>query len=320
MNRLRQFKVEKGLWMRQIGTIADEQDASRFGAFLLTLGIDNSVEELGDQWAVWVENDDHLDRARAELEKFHASPVGAHYDEAIETAKVVQAEKERAEQRRRNNFIDVRTRMGQPRQWNAPLTLALIVISIVVGVLTHVWEDRRGADEPGAVNALRIAPVTIDGDYIRWDDLNAVRHGEVWRLVTPIFLHFGLLHILFNLVMLFSLGTAIETRRGTLFFASLVLVTAIASNLAEYYWGHHPNFGGMSGVDYALFGYLWIKGRIDPSFGVSLPQQTVVIMLAWLVACMVGVIPHVANAAHVVGLVAGVAFACVPYLFRRVRR
>ena len=73
--------------MRQIGTIADEADAERFGAYLATLGIDNTVEPSGDIWAVWVENDDQLERAGAELEKFLAAPENAHYADAVETAR-----------------------------------------------------------------------------------------------------------------------------------------------------------------------------------------------------------------------------------------
>ena len=305
--------------MRQIGTIAEEADATRFGSFLLTLGIDNSVEESTGGWAVWVENDDLLDRARAELEKFQASPTEAAYDQAVQAARLLELQRQKEEQRRRKNFIDVRTRIGQPRQWTAPLTFALILFTVVVGMASRVWETRPTAGEPPIVNVLRIAPVEVVGPYITWGGLRAVKHGQVWRLITPIFLHGGILHLVFNMFWLLDLGAMIETRRSTIYLAILVLVSAILSNLAQYWW-NGPYFGGMSGVVYALFGYVWIRGRIDPTAGIAISQQSATIMLMWLVACMIGFIPHVANAAHVGGIVVGILFAYVPHLYRTVRR
>ena len=67
-------------------------------------------------------------------------------------------------------------------------------------------------------------------------------------------------------------------------------------------------FGGMSGVVYALFGYVWMKGRYEPEQGMILHPSTVQTMLLWLVLCMTGFLGNIANAAHVVGLVAGILF------------
>jgi len=61
-----------------------------------------------------------------------------------------------------------------------------------------------------------------------------VRGGEVWRLVTPIFIHFSIFHILFNCMMAYQLGGAIEMNRGSTRLALLVLLTAVPSNLAQF--------------------------------------------------------------------------------------
>src|SRR5687767_5018001 len=70
--------------MRQIGSISSDHDAERFSDYLLTQGIGNMVEEGagGGAWAVWVENDDHLDRGRSELEQFRANPADPRYEAA----------------------------------------------------------------------------------------------------------------------------------------------------------------------------------------------------------------------------------------------
>ena len=124
--------------------------------------------------------------------------------------------------------------------------------------------------------------------------LNDILHGQVWRLVTPIFMHVNILHIFFNMWWLVDLGTLIEVRRGTLRLAVLVLISAIISNFGQYLWMERTDpgvphlFGGMSGVVYALFGYIWMKGLYQPEQGMILHPNTITIMLLWLVLCMTG--------------------------------
>jgi GlpG protein len=67
-------------------------------------------------------------------------------------------------------------------------------------------------------------------------------------------------------------------------------------------------FGGLSGVGYALFGYLWMKGMYEPEQGMILHPNTINTMLIWLVLCMTGLLGPIANAAHVVGLAVGIVF------------
>src|SRR5262249_53638668 len=80
--------------------------------------------------------------------------------------------------------------------------------------------------------------------WIRADDLSRIRHGEVWRLVSPIFLHFGFLHLLFCLYWLNDIGGMVEIRKGTLWLVGLVVLIAVPSNLAQYAVDG-ANFGGM---------------------------------------------------------------------------
>jgi GlpG protein len=308
--------------MRQIGTLDNEQDARRFGAYLLTQGVKNTVEEgnSGGAWSVWVEDDDLLDRGRSELAGFRGNAADPRYDAAVGHAEKLRRAAEKEEQRRRKQFVDVRTRWGQPSQFARPVTIALVALSIIVAVGTKL-----GFQETALTNALRIVPwIPVTEELGRWASLgDTLSHGQVWRIVTPIFIHFGPLHLIFNMFWLLDLGSMVETRRGSRFLLVFVLVTAVISNLAQYAMSSgHPNFGGMSGVVYGLFGYVWIKGRVEPHLGMGVSQQTVIIMLAWLVICMVpGVLPvNVANTAHVVGLLAGVASAYAPYAVRRARR
>ena len=141
------------------------------------------------------------------------------------------------------------------------------------------------------------------------------RPGQVWRLVTPIFLHFGLLHIVFNCWATIVEGTLIETGRGTLRLAVLVLVSAVLSNLGQYllYEFIRARHGCTASAVFRgsatrMFGYLWMKGMYEPEQGMILHPNTISTMLIWLVLCMTGVLGPIANAAHVVGLVVGIIF------------
>ncbi len=140
--------------------------------------------------------------------------------------------------------------------------------------------------------------------------LPEIKSGQWWRLISPIFLHFGLFHIVFNMVWVWQLGRLIEARQGSIVLLLLILLSAIASNLLQY-TVEGPVFGGMSGVVYALFGYFWIQGQTNPNFGLQLTPPIIYLMLGWFVLCWSGLLDlafglKVANMAHTGGLVSGI--------------
>jgi len=97
----------------------------------------------------------------------------------------------------------------------------------------------------------------------------------------------------------------IEGLHGQGRFALLTLAVAGLSNVAQYVYAG-PGFGGMSGVNYGLFGYIWMRGKYDPASGLFLTQQDKLLMLVWFVVCFTNWVGPVANTAHAAGLVAGV--------------
>ena len=173
-----------------------------------------------------------------------------------------------------------------------PVTLTLIVVSVLIALASSFGR-----------NIQMLLPFYIS-EYIG-GGLREVFQGQVWRLITPIFIHFGVIHILFNMLWLFDLGGVIERMQGSPRLGILVGVTGVAGNLAQFWWAG-PDFGGMSGVIYGLLGYVWIQGRLNPRSNLILHQYVVIMMLAWFVLCWLGVIGAVANMAHTMGLVSGV--------------
>jgi GlpG protein len=172
------------------------------------------------------------------------------------------------------------------------LTVTLIVLSVLASLPSLLGMQ-------SAVEPLLIASGPGFSDILG---------GQVWRLITPIFVHFGILHILFNMMWLWDLGRSLEYLKGRVFFGTFVVVSGIVSNVAQYAIAGSPNFGGMSGVVYALLGYVWAQGRFNPAFGIALHQSTVIMMLVWYVLCWTGLLGPIANWAHTAGLIVGVAW------------
>lgn len=291
--------------MRMIGTISDERAARRFGDALLVQGIANEVEpDAGSGWAVWVKSDDEMLRASEFLRLYAANPADAAFNDVSEQAAKVRAMAETDLERYRRRVKDSGKIFPSVRGHRfGPFTYSLIFLCIVVFLFMKMGDDTE------AVRKLFFSEFAHPGNW--WERLifaPEVRAGEVWRLVTPIFLHFSLVHILFNMMWMADLGSMIERRVSTWLLLRLVLGLAIGSNLVQYAVTGHPAFGGMSGVVYGLVGYIWMRGKFDPACGLFLNKQTVVMSLIWFFVCLVNLIPNVANGAHAGGLILGMAW------------
>jgi GlpG protein len=299
--------LDKELSVRQIGKLPKGQDHKVFSDYLLTLGIKTRADEQPDGWNVWVYNEDQLERASDELQNFLDRPDDPVYRHANEAAQTIRRQEQALDKQFQKNYREVSDLWAAPGFRRRPLTFILIVICLVVFLFQHSG-SRRLVEHRLLFATMRIDP----NGHIRNNGLSDIAHGEWWRLVTPIFMHVNMLHILFNMWWLSSLGTMIEVRRGTLRLAVIVLISAILSNLGQYYYNERNEPGdpvlweGMSGVVYALFGYIWMKALHQPEQGMFVHPNTVTIMLFWLVLCMTGQLGPIANAAHVVGLVTGV--------------
>jgi len=188
----------------------------------------------------------------------------------------------------------------------SPVCAAFLVVTLVLGLATEL------GDNLALIHYLTLQEFRlIDAEHIAFLDLDvSLARGEWWRLVTPIFLHFGLLHLAMNALWFWELGRRIEFRQGGLMLLLLTLVFAVGSNLAQYAWTGPALFGGLSGVLYGLLGHCWLFQWLAPNPAYRMPRGVVAMMLIWLVICLTGVFDllgfgSIANGAHVGGLVLG---------------
>ena len=184
------------------------------------------------------------------------------------------------------------------------VTNVLIVVSLLVAART-----RFGKIDDEFLARMYIQNFTRSNNWIEWDpSLLIICKKAPWRLLTPILLHFSPMHLFFNATALYSMGTAFEWQYGRIRFALFTLATAALSNAAQFWW-HGPMFGGLSGVDYGLFGFIFTYSHWFPDRGWHMPRNQVTMFVIFTFACLLGLMGPIANAAHLVGFAAGAIFA-----------
>jgi GlpG protein len=312
--------------MRMIGHLKGEADARTFGDYLLVQGIENQVESDKDgSWAVWIHAEEELERAKGLLASFQSNPADAKFRAAGRAGEIKeQKKKEQAEYERR---LKSRRHLFRPMTGYGfgPVTFILICVSVVVFIksnfsysLSNVYslyisEKDINFDDLGQFSAWGMFLKRVSLFHML---LPEIRQGEVWRLITPMFIHMSPLHILFNMLWLRDLGSMIEGRQNSWLLLGMVLAVAAVSDVAQFLVAG-PGFGGMSGVVYGLFGYIWIRGKLDPGSGLFVHSSTVTMMIIWFFVCLFHLIGPIANTAHAAGLLMGMAWGGLSSLRHR---
>ena len=297
-----------------IGHLPAETSAREFGDYLYAQGIGNRIEPARDgTWELWVEAEDQIATATVLLKEYQGNPGDPKYQQSSRIAREKREQEQQANEAAQKRFFDRRNLF--PLSWGLGVTTGILIAISVATALVSVF---GGNSKP--ILWMFISEYDVEGGAMaRRGGLPEIRHGELWRMFTPMFIHFGLLHLLFNMVWLLDLGTMIERRQSTRVLSALVLVIAALSDFGQYLW-QGPGFGGMSGVVYGLIGYIWLRGKFDPASGLFLHSSTVTMAVIWFVLCLVRVIPNMANGAHGVGFAVGIAWGYVSALLAARKR
>lgn len=146
--------------------------------------------------------------------------------------------------------------------------------------------------------------------------LDVLAEGELWRWLSPAFIHFSVIHLVFNCAVVIELGRRVERGLGSVSLLLFVALLGVVSNLGQYGVENNPFFGGLSGVAYGLLGFVLVMNRLLPErLEWQLPAGFSGGLLFFLVVFSTGVTEHfglvVANAAHWFGLIAGAATAVI---------
>lgn len=269
-------------------------DLAAFSHWLKDQRVQHRITEERGHQVLWLENPEHAEPVLVALDRFLSEP---EIREAIH--------------RQNESPVFVGGRW-QPSPRHAPLVLGIIIFAVIMVLLTSMGR-----------NELADAMMFVDPRNYSWSSVsaasrldaleNTIVSGQVWRVITPDFLHFSWSHVIFNSVMLWFLGSQIEWFDGRGRLVLLFLATSIFSNGLQYFVSG-PLFGGLSGVVYGVLGYCWLSQRRVPRF--QFPPALVTFAVVWMV---IGFTPlteilgmgKMANEAHLGGFVAGLALAAV---------
>ncbi|MFO1023077.1 MAG: rhomboid family intramembrane serine protease [Planctomycetales bacterium] len=307
--------------MRQVGLTTGRSEAEQFTDYLLTKGMSAHVEPAeGDSWAIWIHQEDHVDQARREFEEFRANPEDPRFQNVASEARNLRRKEAAEHKASERRIVDMRRRWAGPLMRDIPVTMVNIGICVVVAFTTNFGSYHKD-DHPELTNALMFRARATTAERILLGDKISptfdIRRGEVWRLVTPIFLHFSGMHLLFNMLMFHNLAGRIEFLLGKWRLLTMILVIAIISNTAQALL-YGPYFGGMSGVVYGLFIYIWLKGILQPSSAFGIAPGDFLFMMIWLLIGMSDSNLHIANGAHLFGALSGAGIAVVESQLRRI--
>lgn len=128
--------------------------------------------------------------------------------------------------------------------------------------------------------------------------------GEWWRLITPMFLHAGFMHLLFNMFSLFIFGPELEKIAGKARFVTIYLLAGLFGNVASFFLKDAAYaYVGASGAIFGVFGAFlaliyYTKGNIPQLRQVILPIVVLSVVMTFLQS-------NINVTAHIAGLIVG---------------
>ena len=192
------------------------------------------------QFALWLTDSQHKIEAEAELKHFLANPSDSKYSAASWNV---------ADTRKSQFHYSSPSIMSMVKAKAGPVTLLIMAVCVVIYILQMIGFGR------GVFASLHFP--AFEGQ--QW---------QLWRWLSHALLHFSATHIIFNLLWWWQLGGDIERRLGSGKLLQIFVVSAALSGAGQFYV-EGANFGGLSGVVYALLGYLWILGYRRPHLGID---------------------------------------------------
>lgn len=175
------------------------------------------------------------------------------------------------------------------------VTYSLIGICVVVYLLQWVTQSFLNIDIPAAWGV---------------KDNILIMQGQVWRFITPIFLHGSIVHLGFNMYALFALGPTLEKFYKHWRYLVLFLLGGFAGNVLSFMFTKNPSLGAST----AIFGLLGAEGVLiyqnREIFGATARRALPQVVMIAVINLMIGLsIPAIDNWGHIGGLVGGTLFA-----------
>ena len=292
------IKMSEMAWIRVI-TLPGSSDFSALNQWLSNNGVIHRFTLEGNSQILWVKDEKAVEPVRLAASEWLKEGRGV--DGTIGVARHLKSGIE----------------LNQPI---TPLTIVLLFLSLVGFALVSIG-IKYGHD----YYSLFLYYERVEAFTQSNNAWYLLKQGEIWRAITPIFLHFGAMHIVFNAIWLWFLGSRIELVYGAWPLALITLFIALVSNSAQAWVSFPTPFGGMSGVVYGLFAYVWIVGVATKIVRFQLPPALPPIMIIFMLISWLGVFDtlaggEVADTAHTVGFASGLLCAGITIILVKKQR
>lgn len=281
--------------MIKAASLGIDIDLLSYSQFLKQQGLRHRIVEESGMQAIYVESSIEVQFIQQSLEKFINGKEIEQSERARPSGSVISIKR---------IIYSILTAFIQ-----SPITMILIVICLTVAAISSLGAAASRVD-------FMFYPL-IDSSSLSAliGDINSL--GVAFGTLAPMFLHFGELHLVFNLLWLWYFGKQLESLQPAGMFIALVVLTSFVSNTTQYMAIEYNNFGGMSGVVYGLLGYTWIIHSLMPRSYLLINTNMFIFFVLALVLMEVVASSWIATAAHVGGLVSGVAIGIATVLFYR---
>lgn len=271
------------------GMLPHRESALAFVDYLASKGIEAAVQEdFNDKFTIYAAQESDVSTIRLELIRLGSSP----YAKLREYNQAAWQQKQGAPAgRRRNLFASWSAFYLQPFS----VTTLVEVICVLLYLLSFL---------PGAYNSAY-------GLLGLYHLPHLTENFQVWRLIMPIFFHFGFMHIAFNLVMWEAFARPLERTLGRLKLLSLLLVIAMLSNALEFALLTQPAiFGGLSGVVYGIIGYMGVLS-LNPHLPSALRVPRGLLIVCLIFIAFGFFTSGTANFCHVGGMAVGALWGLI---------
>ncbi|GIF25056.1 membrane associated rhomboid family serine protease [Actinoplanes tereljensis] len=198
-------------------------------------------------------------------------------------------------------------RAGYATRTLVGINVAVMVLSALLGGAKAIagsggWFGLGGAQ----TSVTRWGEVLGYAPYVMNGEVHGVAAGEWWRLFTAMFLHYGVLHLLLNMMLLWQLGRYLEAQLGPIRFTALYVLAGLGGNVAAYVFT--PQNQPAAGASTAVFGLVAAMFIVNKRLKLDV---TALIPLLVINLLFTFTVPNISVAGHLGGLIGGGAVAAV---------
>jgi GlpG protein len=287
--------------MFKVLEVSLEEDLSQFGRLLWQKKISHRIHRIQNRQILTVAKDEQANQAVAYYEQWKQGIIQPDKTDSVDFTSYFSSREFLVK------FVRAFAR--------APLSLVVIITCTVLAFAAPL----------ASMNELARAMLFPDFSFgTRLINLETVVNNftflHLMKMITPILLHGGLVHLVFNMLWTWEFGRRIEAVQPSWALLMLIIVIALFSNTIQFLYGGSIFFGGMSGVVYGLFGYICLWQFIDPGKNLALPGALIFFLLLTLFIMTAIDLDFVADEAHIGGLIAGVICGAIAAGISRIKR